>query len=229
MYKVYILINKLIKKDNILKQFFTVKRRELLLGFLALSTFPKVALSDQSNIKYMMRPQFLGSEDAPIKIKEYFSLTCGHCANFHTNTLPRLKDKYIDKGKIQLEFVDYPLDRLAVIAAALARTLPSKEGYVKAIDILLQKQKQWAYSKKPLEELYSIAKLFGVSSKKFDDIKNNIPLMQEIINKMEKETKNFNIESTPTFIINNEHKISGALSFKEFENKLLTLVKAKNS
>ncbi len=216
-------------KASVLNKIFTVKRRELLLGIIALSTFPKVTLSDQSNIKHMMRSQFLGSDDAPIKIKEYFSLTCGHCANFHKNTLPKLKNKYIDKGKIQLEFIDYPLDRLAVIAAALARTLPSKEGYVKAIDVLLQKQKQWAYSKKPLEELYSIAKLFGVSSKKFDEIKKNIPLMQEIINKMEKESKNFNIESTPTFIINNEHKISGALSFKEFENKFLTFVKAKNS
>ena len=216
-------------KASVLNKIFTVKRRELLLGIIALSTFPKVTLSDQSNIKHMMRSQFLGSDDAPIKIKEYFSLTCGHCANFHKNTLPKLKNKYIDKGKIQLEFIDYPLDRLAVIAAALARTLPSKEGYIKAIDVLLQKQKQWAYSKKPLEELYSIAKLFGVSSKKFDEIKKNIPLMQEIINKMEKESKNFNIESTPTFIINNEHKISGALSFKEFENKFLTFVKAKNS
>ena len=216
-------------KASVLNKIFTVKRRELLLGIIALSTFPKVTLSDQSNIKHMMRSQFLGSDDAPIKIKEYFSLTCGHCANFHKNTLPKLKNKYIDKGKIQLEFIDYPLDRLAVIAAALARTLPSKEGYVKAIDVLLQKQKQWAYSKKPLEELYSIAKLFGVSSKKFDEIKKNIPLMQEIINKMEKESENFNIESTPTFIINNKQKISGALSFKEFEKKLLTLVKSKNS
>jgi protein-disulfide isomerase len=206
-----------------------MKRRNLLFGVLALSTFPKLALSNQPSLKHMMRPQLIGSDDAPMKIKEYFSLTCGHCANFHKNTLPKLKEKYIDKGKIQLEFVDYPLDRLAVIAAALARTLPSNEGYIKAIDILLQKQKQWAYSKKPLQELYSVAKLFGISSKNFDEIIKNIPLMQEIINKMEKESKNFNIESTPTFIINNEHKISGALSFKEFENKLLTLIKAKNS
>ena len=216
-------------KVSILNKIFTIKRRELLLGILTLSTFPKVALSDQSNIRHMMRSQSIGSDEAPIKIKEYFSLTCGHCANFHKNTLPKLKDKYIDKGKVQLEFIDYPLDRLAVIAAALARTLPSKEGYVKAIDVLLKKQKQWAYSKKPLEGLYSIAKLFGVSSNKFDEIKKNIPLMQEIINKMERESKNYNIESTPTFIINNEHKLSGALSFEEFENKLLTLVKAKNS
>ncbi|MDC0093227.1 DsbA family protein, partial [Alphaproteobacteria bacterium] len=206
-----------------------VKRRKLIISVLALGIFPKIVLSNSLTIKQMMRSQFLGSDDAPIKIKEYFSLTCGHCANFHKNTLPKLKNKYIDKGKIQLEFIDYPLDRLAVIAAALARTLPSKEGYVKSIDVLLKKQKQWAYSKKPLEELYSIAKMFGVSSKKFDEIKKNIPLMQEIINKMEKESKKFNIESTPTFIINNEHKISGALSFKEFEDKFLTLLKIKNS
>ena len=216
-------------KVSILNKIFKVKRREFFIGIFALCAFPKIVLSDQSTIKHMMRSQFLGSDDAPIKIKEYFSLTCGHCANFHKNTLPKLKKKYIDKGKIQLEFIDYPLDRLAVIAAALVRTLPSDEGYVKAIDILLQKQKQWAYSKKPLEELYSIAKFFGVSSKEFDEIKKNIPLMQEIINKMEKESENFNIEATPTFIINNKQKISGALSFKEFENKLLTLVKSKNS
>ena len=103
-----------------MKKLFSVKRRNFLFSVLALSTFPKLALSSQSSLKHMMRPQLLGSDDAPIKIKEYFSLTCGHCANFHKNTLPRLKEKYIDKGKIQLEFVDYPLDRLAVIAAALA-------------------------------------------------------------------------------------------------------------
>ena len=177
----------------------------------------------------MIQPQVLGSNDAPIKIKEYFSLTCGHCASFHKKTLPKLQKKYIDKGQVQLEFIDYPLDRLALIAAALARSLPTKEGYVEAIKILLNKQKQWAYSDKPLDELFSIAKLFGISSKKFDDIIKNTQLMQEIINVMEKESKNFDIVSTPTFIINNKHKISGALSFKEFEEELLTLIKSKNS
>jgi len=46
---------------------------------------------------------------------------------------------------------------------------------------------------------------------------------------MEQETKSFNIQSTPTFIINNEHKISGALSFKEFEDKLFEFTKLKKS
>ena len=206
-----------------------LNRRSTLLILMAFSIFPKFSYSNEDLLSNKMRKQFIGSNKAPIKIKEYFSLTCGHCANFHVKTLPLLKKRYIDTGKVQLEFIDYPLDRLAIIAAALARTLPTKDGYLEAISILLRKQKQWAYSEKPLDELLSIAKLFGLSSKKFDEVLKNVPLMQEIINKMEKETKNFNIESTPTFIINNNHKISGALSFKDFEKELLTLIKAKNS
>ena len=212
-----------------MKKQIIVNRRNTLLSLLAVSVFPKYSYSNQDLLSDKMRKQFMGSKNAPIKIKEYFSLTCGHCANFHVKTLPQLKERYIDTGKVQLEFIDYPLDRLAIIAATLARTLPTEDGYLEAISILLKKQKQWAYSKKPLDELRSIAKLFGVSSKQFDEILKNIPLMQEIINKMEKESKNFNIESTPTFIINNNHKISGALSFKDFEKELLTLIKAKNS
>ncbi len=212
-----------------MKKQIIVNRRNTLLSLLAVSVFPKYSYSNQDLLSNNMRKQFMGSKNAPIKIKEYFSLTCGHCANFHVKTLPQLKERYIDTGKVQLEFIDYPLDRLAIIAATLARTLPTEDGYLEAISILLKKQKQWAYSKKPLDELRSISKLFGVSSKQFDEILKNIPLMQEIINKMEKESKNFNIESTPTFIINNNHKISGALSFKDFEKELLTLIKAKNS
>ena len=80
-----------------------------------------------------------------------------------------------------------------------------------------------------MNELQSIAKLFGISSKKFNDISQNIPLMQEIVTKMEKESKDFDINSTPTFIINDKYKISGALSFKDFEKELLKSINAKKS
>ena len=80
-----------------------------------------------------------------------------------------------------------------------------------------------------MNELQSIAKLFGISSKKFSDISQNIPLMQEIVTKMEEESKNFDINSTPTFIVNDKYKISGALSFKDFEKELLKSINAKKS
>ena len=206
-----------------------LNRRKFLLSIGTFLLFSKNSFSNQNSLNELMRKQFLGSEDAPIKIKEFFSLTCGHCANFHQDTLPKLKKFYIDTGKAQLEFIDYPLDRLAVIAATLARSIPTKDGYIEAVKILLKKQKQWAYSKKPLDELQSIAKLFGISSKKFNEISQNIPLMQEIVKKMEIESKKFNISSTPTFIVNDEYKISGAVSFKDFEKELLKSINAKNS
>ena len=206
-----------------------LNRRNFLLSIGVFFLFSKKSLSNQNSLKVLMRKQLLGPENAPIKIKEFFSLTCGHCANFHLKTLPQLKKKYIDAGKVQLEFIDYPLDRLAILAATLARSIPTKDGYVEAVSILLKKQKQWAYSKKPLEELQSIAKLFGISSKKFKEVAQNIPLMQEIVKKMENESKNFNINSTPTFVVNDEYKISGTLSFKDFEKELLKSINAKNS
>ena len=206
-----------------------LNRRIFILSISAFFLISRKSLADQNLLKKSMRKQFLGSDNAPVKIKEFFSLTCGHCASFHLKTLPQLKKKYIDAGKVQLEFIDYPLDRLAVIAATLARSIPTKDGYLEAVSILLKKQKQWAYSKKPLEELQSIAKLFGITSKKFDEISQNIPLMQEIVNKMEKESENFNINSTPTFVVNDKYKISGALSFKDFEKELLKSINAKNS
>jgi protein-disulfide isomerase len=176
-------------KDKSFGKKMIISKRNTLLSLLAVSLLPKYSYSNQDLLDDNMRKQFMGPDNAPIKIKEYFSLTCGHCANFHVKTLPQLKEQYIDTGKVQLEFIDYPLDRLAIIAAALARTLPTKDGYLEAISILLKKQKQWAYSKKPLDELLSIAKLFGVSSKQFDQILKNISLMQQIINKMERNLK----------------------------------------
>ncbi len=208
---------------------FKFNRREILLSIIALIIYPSTAFPNKSNLNNRMKPKYMGSKDAPIKIKEYFSLTCGHCASFHIKTLPKFKKKYIDSGQVQLELIDYPLDRLAVIASALVRTIPTDEGYLGAVKTLLRKQKIWAYSKEPLEELASIAKSFGISSSQFKKITQNFPLMQEIINKMEMESKKFKITSTPTFIVNDKHKISGALTFREFESELLKFLKIKNS
>ena len=63
----------------------------------------------------------LGNPDAPVTIIEYASLTCPHCATFHNETLPEIKKSLIDTGKAKLIFRDYPLDGVAVRAAAVAQ------------------------------------------------------------------------------------------------------------
>jgi hypothetical protein len=56
----------------------------------------------------------LGDPAAPITIVEYSSLTCPHCAAFHTETLPALKEKYVDTGQVLVKFRPFPLDPYAM-------------------------------------------------------------------------------------------------------------------
>src|ERR671924_995150 len=51
--------------------------------------------------------KFLGKEDAPVTIVEYFSLGCPHCRKFHETILPKLKTDYIDTGKARLVLRDF--------------------------------------------------------------------------------------------------------------------------
>ena len=46
----------------------------------------------------------LGSDDAKIEIVEYASYTCPHCATFHTEIYPRLKNEYIETGKVRFVY-----------------------------------------------------------------------------------------------------------------------------
>ena len=67
----------------------------------------------------------LGSAEAPITIIEYASLTCPHCASFHTETLPTVKSDWIDTGKAKLVYRDFPLDGAALAAAVIAHCAPA--------------------------------------------------------------------------------------------------------
>ena len=61
----------------------------------------------------------IGSHDALVKIKVFSSLTCPHCANFHIKVVPKIKKEYVESGKAQLIFIDFPLDQAAFNASKL--------------------------------------------------------------------------------------------------------------
>ena len=84
----------------------------------------------------------LGPENAPVKIKIFSSLTCPHCANFHTKVVPEIKREYIDKGKVQLIFIDFPLDQAAFNASKILHCL-DKTQQITFLDIIYEKQIQW--------------------------------------------------------------------------------------
>ncbi|HTZ79651.1 MAG TPA: DsbA family protein [Stellaceae bacterium] len=162
--------------------------------------------------------RILGKPDAPITIFEYASLTCPHCAEFDRETLPKLKESWIDTGKARLIFRDFPLDGTALKAAILARCSPPSEFY-SFIDVLFRSQQSWAVSSDLNAALEKIAKLGGLSDETFNACMKNDDLQKQIVAERYQAEKQYGVDSTPTFFINGV-KFVGAQPFSEFDKAL---------
>ena len=83
-----------------------------------------------------------GDSNAPITIIEYASMSCSHCADFHTNTLPELKTEFIDTGKVRMIFRDYPFNYPALLGSMMMRCIPGDVRY-DYMNALYQLQSNW--------------------------------------------------------------------------------------
>jgi protein-disulfide isomerase len=160
----------------------------------------------------------LGKADAPITIIEYASLTCPHCAEFDRDTLPKIKEKWIDTGKAKLVFRDFPLDGLALRAAMVARCAPP-DRYFGYIDALFHTPNNWARANDPVEALSRIARLGGMSDQQFHACLSNEELQKAVAASRQTAEKNYGVESTPTFFVNGT-MMPGALPFNDFDQAL---------
>ena len=163
-----------------------------------------------------------GSKDAPVTIIEYASMTCSHCAHFHETTYPTLKSKYIDTGKVRFTLREFPFDPIAVAGFMVARCAGEKREAM--IGLLFSQQKNWAFSDKPLQGLTALVKQTGMSQEKFDACLQDKALYANVNQVFEKASKQFKVDSTPTFFINGK-KVSGALSPEELDKQLEPLLK----
>lgn len=165
----------------------------------------------------IMSPRLMGSDEAPIKIIEYASLTCSHCAHFHNDILPILKEKYIDAGSVQFEFREFPLNDPALKATITARCLP-EDKYEKFVSLLFKTQDKWAGGMDYMLSLKQNAKLAGLSEGQFEACHANGDIKSKIAESMQEAQDKWKIESTPTFIINDgQEVIKGAVAVEEFE------------
>ena len=165
----------------------------------------------------------MGSATAPVTVIEYASMTCPHCAAFTVNTFPKLKEKYIDTGKVRSIMREYPLDPLAAAAFMLARCA-GPQKYYPLIETLFAQQQKWAV-KEPKPPLLAIAKQAGFTEQSFEACINDRALLDKVQQMRDRGTQKFKVEATPTFYINGE-KHSGAMSIEELDKAIAPLIKS---
>ena len=86
----------------------------------------------------------IGSPDAKVTVKVFSSLTCPHCATFHTSIFNKLKKEYIDEGLVRFEHHAFPLDLAALNAEVVVRCQTDNEKKFKLLEEIYNKQTFWA-------------------------------------------------------------------------------------
>lgn len=194
-------------------------RRTMLSFMLAGAAVPAVARAQSATAEQTRQwetPRAIGSADAKNTVEEWFSLTCTHCARFAQETFPDIKKNLIDTGKLRWVFKDFPLDRLALTAAMIARALPP-ERYEPFILALFNSQDRWAFAEgaDPLKELWSMAALAGMNRATFDAAVGDSQLQDWILQNQKAAENKWTIDATPSFVVNGK-KYSGEMGYDAF-------------
>ena len=147
--------------------------------------------------------QAMGDPNAPVTLIEYASLTCPHCAQFHTEVLPDLKERYIATGKVRMVYRDFPLDERALTAAALAHCA-GPDRYFGFLDVLFETQSSWAGADDYVAALKKLGKLGGMSDEQMDKCLADQNLTNSILQSRLDAQNEHQVSSTPTLVINGE-------------------------
>ena len=165
----------------------------------------------------------VGNIDAKISIIAFESMTCSHCADFHKNVFPKLKEEFLDKGIAKIEFRHFPLDLAAFNASKVSQC--RNDGSSEILESLYANQQKWVKGSSIEEANKNLQKFlknegFTVN---VDSCVNNKEIEDFVLNDRIDGAKNFNVNATPTIIINNE-KFEKPLNYKNLKKALEKLI-----
>ena len=192
--------------------------------FLALSIlvlgFSNQILADTLN---SIQRIYEGNKDAKITIITYESLTCGHCADFHKDIYPQLKKEFIDTGLVKIEFRHFPLDMAALNASKIAQC--DNNGKSDLLHFLFSNQKKWVIGETIENANENLKKLLKDENIliDFEECTNNKNIEDYVLNDRIEAVKKFEINATPTIIINNK-KLEKSLNYKNLKKSIEKLI-----
>ena len=164
-----------------------------------------------------------GKENSKITILLFESLTCSHCAKFHSDVYPELKKNFIDKGFVKLEYRNFPLDLAAFNASKAAHCKISNGEEI--LHFLYKNQSEWVKGEtieglnSNLEKILK-SKNFGID---YNKCINNKNIEDFVLEDRIEGVKKYNVSATPTLIINGK-KFEKSLTYKNLEKTLEKLL-----
>jgi len=145
-----------------------------------------------------------GAEDAPVEVIEYASYTCPHCATFHENQYPQLKEDYIDTGLVRFVYREVYFDRFGLWASMVARC-GGEDKFFGITEVLYEQQGDWiAGGNDPAViagNLRRIGLTAGIEPEALDACLSDATMAQTLVAWFEENAEADDITSTPTLII----------------------------
>jgi protein-disulfide isomerase len=151
----------------------------------------------------------LGSDDAPLTIIEYASVTCPACAAFHAQIFPEIKERFIDTGQVRFEYREFPTNpqNLAYAGFYLARCAATTRGapaYFAMLDTLYARQRDWAYGPTPGEVLENIAAQAGIDRDGLEQCFYREDIKEAVRENIMAGIEEHEVNATPTLIVDGE-------------------------
>lgn len=159
-----------------------------------------------------------GNPDAPVLLVEFTDYQCPFCKQFYDETLPQIRQTYIDTGKARLVFVDYPLPfHPQAPAAAHAAWCADDQGqYWKMHDKLFTEESRWADNEEAEAVLITFAGELGLDKDTFKTCIEEKPHAEDVQAGLT-EGQRLGVSGTPTFFVNG-HRLVGAQPFAAFRD-----------
>lgn len=165
----------------------------------------------------------LGDPNAKVTVVEFGDYQCTYCHLFHENTKDALFQQYVDTGKVNFVFRDFPLNGPDSVLAAEAAYCAGDQGkYWQYHDELYKnwggERTGWVNQK----SLDKFATTVGLELDKFDKCVYDNKYEQKVLDNQKFGDK-IGIDGTPSFVIFNGKditKIVGAQPISEFQKIL---------
>lgn len=206
------------KKKSGLRPFYYVLGGLAVLGILAIAltavrnrgggaALEPVPLEGLNNQQVIERAQGvkLGPDNAPAKLLVFSDFMCPYCGTFAAQIEPQLKTAFIDQGKLQLVFYDFPLGGSHVhsfLAARAARCAGDQDKFWDYHNLLFGRLSEWGLAQNPpVSQFVDFAEQVGIDRGQFESCLKS-DKYQDVVSASRMLGDQLGINATPTLVLN---------------------------